>query len=110
MDYSRDQPLAVDTIAPRSASGSGEGDILAAVTAADTVYHAMPRTGDRATLEFPAAVMPPGRERTMVLHSRGWYRLHLTAMVRRLLEVPGAAVEYSASQYRQWPMATRRAR
>ena len=117
MDYSRDQPLAVDSIAPRSASGSGEGDILAAVTAADTVYHAMPRTGDRATLEFPAAVMPPGRERTMVLHSRGWYRLHLTprgppdtTMVRRVLEVPGAAVEYSASQYRQWPMATRRAR
>jgi hypothetical protein len=31
-------------------------------------------------------------------------------MVRRVLEEPGAAVEYSASQYRQWPMAMRRAR
>jgi hypothetical protein len=53
-------------------------------------------------------------ERTDVLHSRGWYRLHLTprgppdtAMVRRVSEVPGAAVEYSAALYRQWPMAMR---
>ena len=117
MDYSADQPVAVDTIAPRSASGNASGDILAAVTAADTLYHAMPNTGDRATLEFPVPMARPGQQRTMVLHSRGWYRLHLTpsgppdtAMVRRVLEVPGAAVEYSASQYRQWPMATRLAR
>ena len=117
MDYSADQPVAVDTIAPRSARGNGAGNILASITAADTMYHAMPRTGDRATLEFPVPVMHPGRERTVVLHSRGWYRLHLTpggppdtAMVHRVLEVPGAAVQFSASQYRQWPMATRRAR
>jgi hypothetical protein len=114
IDYSADQPLAVDTIAPRAASS---GAVLAAVTAADTLYHAMPNTGDRATLEFPAPPTRRGTERTVVLHSRGWYRLHLTpggppdtAMVRRVLEEPGAAVEYSASQYRQWPMAVRRAR
>jgi hypothetical protein len=47
-----------------------------------------------------------------MLHSRGWYRLHLdpvgaadTALARRLMEVPGTAVEYSASRYREWPMA-----
>jgi hypothetical protein len=114
IDYSADQPLAVDTIAPRSASDDA---VLAAVTAADTLYHAMPNTGDRATLEFPAPPMPRGKQRTVVLHSRGWYRLHLTpagppdtAMVRRVVEEPGAAVEYSASQYKQWPMAMRRAR
>ncbi|HEY7480731.1 MAG TPA: hypothetical protein VH680_09495 [Gemmatimonadales bacterium] len=113
IDYSDDQPLAVDTIAPTSASDNG---VLAAVTAADTLYHAMPNSGDRATLEFPAPPTRPGKARTVVLHSRGWYRLHLsptgppdTAMVRRILEEPGAAVEYSASQYRQWPMAVRRA-
>jgi hypothetical protein len=114
IDYSADQPLAVDTIAPRSASDDA---VLAAVIAPDTLYHAMPHTGDRATLEFPAPATPRGSERTVVLHSRGWYRLHLTpagppdtAMVRRVLEEPGAAVEYSASQYQQWPMATRHAR
>jgi hypothetical protein len=114
IDYSADQPLSVDTLAPRSASDDA---VLAAVTAADTLYHAMPNTGDRATLEFPAPPMPRGKQRTVVLHSRGWYRLHLTpggppdtAMVRRVVEEPGAAVEYSASQYKQWPMAMRRAR
>jgi hypothetical protein len=114
IDYSADHPLAVETIAPRSASDDA---ILAAVTAADTLYHAMPNTGDRAMLEFPAPPTPRGKERTIVLHSRGWYRLHLrpagppdTAMVRRVLEEPGAAVEYSTSQYRQWPMALRRTR
>ena len=114
MDYSADEPVAVDTIHPRSAAGNNPGDILAAVSVADTIYHAMPNTGDRATLEFRAPPIARGKERTVVLHSRGWYRLHLTptgppdtAMVRRILEVPGAAVEYSASQYQQWPMATR---
>lgn len=114
MDYSPDQPMAVDTIAPRWAS---DPVVLAAVRTADTLYHAMPHTGDRATLEFRAAPVPAGRERTVVLHSRGWYRLHLdgagpadTALVRRIMEVPGAAVEYSASQYQQWPMAGRHVR
>ena len=111
VDYSPDQPLAVDTVAPRAASDDA---VLAAVVAADTLYHAMPNTGDRATLEFPAPPARRGMERTVVLHSRGWYRLHLTpggppdtSMVRRVSEVPGAAVEYSAALYRQWPMATR---
>jgi hypothetical protein len=114
MDYSADQPMTVDTLAPRAAS---EPAVLVAVTAADTSYYVMPNTGDRATLEFPAPPARAGRERTVVLHSRGWYRLHLTpsgppdtAMARRVLEVPGAAVEYSARQYRQWPMATRHPR
>ena len=114
VDYSPDQPLVVDTLAPRAASDEA---VLAAVAAADTLYHAMPNTGDRATLEFPAPPKRRGKDRTVVLHSRGWYRLHLapggppdTAMVRRMTEVPGAAVEYSARLYEQWPMAMRRGR
>jgi hypothetical protein len=113
MDYSADQPVTVDTIAPRGAS---DPVVLAAVRAADTLYHAMPHTGDRATLDFRAPPVPGDRERTVVLHSRGWYRLHLdgagaedTALVRRIMEVPGAALEYSAKRYQQWPMAGRQA-
>jgi hypothetical protein len=113
LDYGTDQPVTVDTLAPRAASG--DGSILAAVTTADTLYYAMPNTGDRATLEFTAPPLTGGKARTVVLHSRGWYRLHLTpraepdtAALRRIADVPGGAVEYSASQYRMWPMATRR--
>jgi hypothetical protein len=114
IDYSPDQAVQVDTLHPRMASAPGKVDLLQVLSTADTLYHAMPNTGDRANLEFAAPAVPQGRERTVVLHSRGYYRLHLTpagepdtAMVRRVVEVPGAAVEFSASQYRHWPMATR---
>jgi hypothetical protein len=114
LDYSPDQTIHVDTLHPRSAWAPGGVDLLPVLSTADTLYHGMPNTGDRAQLEFAAPSVPRGRERTVVLHSRGWYRLHLTptgepdtALVRRIVEVPGAAVEYSASQYRLWPMATR---
>ncbi|HEY8258801.1 MAG TPA: hypothetical protein VIG08_14180 [Gemmatimonadales bacterium] len=113
MDYGADQPLTVDTVAPRSASG--DRGILAAISAADSLYYEMPHTGDRTELAFAAPPVRHGQERTVILHSRGWYRLHLTprtepdtAMLRRIADVPGAAVEYSASQYQVWPMATRR--
>jgi hypothetical protein len=114
IDYSPDQPVQVDTLHPRSASGPGGVDLLPVLSAADTLYHAMPATGDRAYLDFAAPEVPLGRERTVLLHSRGYYRLHLTpagepdtALVRRVLQVPDAAAEFSASQYRLWPMATR---
>lgn len=114
VDYSPDQPLVADTLHPLSASGSDQSDILAAVTAADTLYYAMPNTGDRASVVFPAPAARAGQERTVLLHSRGYYRLHLppggkpdTALVRRIVEVPGAALQYSASRYEQWPMAMR---
>jgi hypothetical protein len=115
MDYSADHPLSVDTVPPRSASG--DSTILAAIAAADTQYYAMPNTGDRTTVEFTAPPRQDRRERTVILHSRGWYRLHLTAsaepdtaMLQRIAEVPGATVEYSAGLYRKWVMAIGRSR
>ena len=114
VDYSPDQAVQIDTLHPRTALAPGGVDLLQVLSAADTLYHAMPNTGDRAYVDFAAPAVPPGKERTVVLHSRGYYRLHLTpagepdtAMVRRVTEVPGAAVEFSASKYRLWPMATR---
>lgn len=114
VDYSPDQPLQIDTLHLSTARAAGRDDLVPVLSAADTAYYAMPNTGDRAQLEFTAPPVPRGRERTLVLHSRGYYRLHLTpagepdtAMVRRIAEVPGAAAEFSASQYRLWPMATR---
>jgi hypothetical protein len=115
VDYSPDQAIRVDTLRLQTAIAAGGEDVLPALAAVDTLYHAMPNTGDRATLEFTAPPPAIDKARTVVLHSRGYYRLHLTptgqpdtAMVRRVLEEPGAAAAFSASQYREWPMATRR--
>ncbi len=115
VDYTPDQPLTVTTLHLRAAAEPNGTDIRPLLASADTLYHAMPRTGDRALVSFDAPAAPPaGRERTVVLHSRGYYRLHLAPagepdqeMVRRVLEVPGAAAEYSASLYQAWPMAQR---
>jgi hypothetical protein len=114
IDYSPDQAVRIDTLKPRTATAPGGVDLLPLLSAADTLYHAMPNNGDRANIDFAAPPVPRGWARTVVLHSRGYYRLHLTptgepnpAMARQVMEVPGAAAEFSASQYRQWPMATR---
>jgi hypothetical protein len=115
VDYSRDQPVTVDTLVPLTASGSDGTDLRETLSATDTLYYAMPQAGDNAYLTFSAHPVPRGRDRTVVLHSRGWYRLHLqsqgaadTQLVRRVNEVDGAAAQLSADLYRQWPIATRR--
>jgi hypothetical protein len=113
VDYTPDRPLAVDTL-PAAASGPDGGIVTRLVASADTLYHVMPNTGDRVLLTFPAPpVVRDGRERTVVLHSRGWYRLHLRpsgppdlALADSIMTVPGAAAEYSARRYRAWRMAS----
>ena len=114
IDYTPDQAVAVDTLHPLTASGNTTADILAALTSADTLYYEMPNTGDRALLTFPTSPPRPGLTRSVVLHSRGYYHLHLnpagkpdTTLARRVEQVPDAAAEYSASLYRYWPMARR---
>ncbi len=110
IDYSPDQAVAVDTLLPTRASGNTTADILGALSSADTLYYAMPRTGDRASLEFVAPGAPPaGLTRSVVLHSRGYYSLHMepsgtadTMLVRQMEQVPGTTVEYSARLYQVW--------
>jgi hypothetical protein len=118
MDYTPDQPVTIATLHPRTATEPDGTNVLPLIASFDTLYHAMPRTGDRAVVSFDAPAPPAaGVERTVVLHSRGYYHLHLTPagepdveMVRRVLEVPGAGAEYSAGLYSVWPMAHRSAK
>ena len=112
MDYSADQPVAVDTLRLRAGSASNGSDLLSLLSSADSRFYEMPLSGDRAELEFADVPQRPGTERTVLLHTRGWYHLHLqskseadTALLRRIETVPGATAEYSAELYRQQPMA-----
>jgi len=50
-----------------------------------------------------------GLSRTVFLHSRGYYRLHLPetgepelAMLERLRSEPGTAVRFAADRYAEW--------
>ncbi|MFL5483806.1 MAG: hypothetical protein ACJ8AK_16625 [Gemmatimonadaceae bacterium] len=92
-------PLTVTRVAPMSAVTSDNRDVLADLTAADQRYYAMPVTGDRALLTFAAPPARPGTERSVFLHTRGYYRLHLpesgpaneAALARIVSEHDGAA-------------------
>jgi hypothetical protein len=114
LDYGEDHPVKVDTLRPVSAKDARWGDVLPAISASDDRYYAMPYTGDYGHVAFRAPAAVAGSERTVLLHTRGYYRLHLpiggdpdTATLRRLGEVPGAAAQFAAEQFSQWQVAGR---
>lgn len=83
--------------------------MLPLLQAVDERYYDMPDIGDQADLTFVASDGVPGLERTVFLHSRGYYDLHLDPranpdelLVRRMQEEPGAAARYAASLYEKW--------
>jgi hypothetical protein len=116
VDYSNNQPIRVDTLAPVRATDPLQGNVLPALLATDEAYYTMPVTGDRADIVFPAAepVADPDITRTVLLHSRGYYRLHLppggapdTLTLNRLRDEPGAALEFSMQEFaRRWLATT----
>ncbi|PYP75943.1 MAG: hypothetical protein DMD35_20040 [Gemmatimonadetes bacterium] len=101
-----ERPIAVDTIAPLAARTHDGRDVLPDLAAADGRYYAMPTTTDRATVSFRAPPPRVGTQRTVFLHSRGYYRLHLdergapdVAALKRLIDVPDAAARMTAESY-----------
>jgi len=114
VDYSADQPMEVDTLRLGTGVASNGADLVSLLSSTDSLYYAMPTTGDRAELEFPNVPLRPGMERTVLLHTRGFYHLHLqstteadTALLRRIENVPGTTAQYSATLYQQRPVAAR---
>ena len=101
-----ERPVAVDTVAPIAARTSDGHDVLAELAAPDERYYAMPTTSHRATLSFRAPAARPGTQRTVFLHSRGYYRLHLeergapdVAALERITSVPDAAARMAAESF-----------
>jgi hypothetical protein len=77
--------------------------------ARDDDYYAMPETGNRGYVVFPAPALRPGTERTVFLHTRGYYRLHLTgegepdrATLRQIVEDPDGAARFAAARFARW--------
>ena len=108
-----ERPVAIDTIAPLTARTSDGRDMLAALSADDDQYYPMPTKSDRALVTFRAPAPRPGMERTIFLHTRGYYQLHLdesgapdVAMLNRVATVPDAAARLAAERYAARRMAT----
>lgn len=114
LDYSVEQDVAVTILAPLSARDAAGDGVLSSLLAADDSYYTMPQLGDFGYITFAAPDRVPGLERTLLLHSRGYYRQHLSrqgdpqlAVIRELTTVPGAAVRLAAQRFaeRQAPRA-----
>ena len=64
----------------------------------------MPQIGDSGSIEFPVPPREPGRRRTVFLHGRGYYKLHMEKSdrspdrerLKEIMERPGGAVRFAA--------------
>jgi hypothetical protein len=100
----------VQGILPREARDQRGRDVLSALSATDDTYYPMPTNDDHAILTFEAPPPDGSLQRTVFLHARGWYRIHLDnngtperETLRRIAEVPGEAARYAAEQFLAWP-------
>jgi len=107
VDYSKALAIRVDTLSPIEARDDRNTDIRGPLAAADGSYYTMPTTGDRAYVTFRATAPRAGMDRTVLLHSRGYYKLHIQpngppemTTFKRLFEIPGAAWQFAADEYR----------
>jgi hypothetical protein len=109
VDYSDDAPFTLTRVAPSTARDHRGSDVRATLTAADSRYYAMPTTEDRAFVNFPVPPVRPSMERTVLLHSRGWYHLHLPESgpadrlaIDQLMTVPDAGARFAADRFAHW--------
>ena len=76
VDYSADRPVSLEKIEPTTAKDLQGKNVLPELVADDDRYLAMPNIGDTADLTFRAPSQRAGTDRTVFLHSRGYYKLH----------------------------------
>lgn len=108
-----EQPFAVTTVAPLTARTSEQRDILADLRSSDDRYYPMPTTGDRALISFVAPPPRAGAKRTVFLHTRGYYRLHLPekgpadlVALQRISNEPDAAARMAAESFAKHRVAS----
>jgi hypothetical protein len=106
MDYSADLPARVTKLEPMRARDAAGRDLLPALRAADGQYYEMHEQGEQAMVAFAAPAAASGMERTLFLHSRGYYHMHIpetgepdVATFQKILTVPGAGAAFSAKAY-----------
>jgi hypothetical protein len=106
VDYSAERPLPVTRLEPVRARDAAGRDLLPALRVADGRHYEMHQVGERATVAFAAPSAVPGMERTLFLHSRGYYHMHVAeggepdaVAFQKILTEPGAGTAFSAKVY-----------
>ena len=101
-------------LAAQSALTSDGMDVQKELASKDGVYYSMPEIGNAAVLRCRAPLRQPGMERTVFLHTAGWYQLHLGVSgepdqhaFNEVLNTPGGVARFTASQYEAWKHTNR---
>jgi hypothetical protein len=107
--YGAGEAVSVSRVAAKSAMTWDGKDVLPDLAAIDDRYYGMPTNLDRAEMRFPAPPRKTGMNRTVFLHSRGWYQLHLrdsgepdNATLTKITSVPGAPVQFAVDRFAEW--------
>jgi hypothetical protein len=106
VDYSDDPPLAVTELAPLTAADRAGRDVRELLTANDGRFLIMPNAGDSADVVFQAPPLAPGRARTLILKTTGYYDIHLEAkgepnidIIERVHREPGFTLQFAYQEY-----------
>lgn len=76
MDFTADGPLTVHELPLVSARDRAGNDVAPLISAADGLDYVM-EPGDAAEVSFRAPALGAGMERSFLLRSSGWYRIHV---------------------------------
>ncbi len=73
MDFTLSDNFRTRVMEPSYALDLDAVDIRPLISGADTSYYTMGLVGDEAQIEFPVPYAVPGHDRTVILHSKGYY-------------------------------------
>ena len=105
VDYSAEQPVSVTRVPVKDARRSTGEDVSRSLRATDGDYYTA-HTGDQAEITFAAPPERHGLLRSVILHSRGYYRLNLhpstppdAEALRGIFETPDGLARLAARRY-----------
>ena len=109
VDWGADAAFELTRLAPVEARDADDVDLVGLLSSADDRYHVMEMTGEEISVAFEAPPPVPGLDRTLILHSRGYYRLHGVGtgpgdpeLVTKIEWIPGAVHGFSAAAFGEW--------
>ena len=107
MDFTPDEPVVQKRVQLESAVDQHGEDVANRLLTDDGLYYDQPRIGDEAVLSFVVPLEAPGLERTVILHTKGYYEIIKDPSGKPdmaflySMEEPGAFTRYSKEYFQE---------
>jgi len=75
IDFSANQPVTITTLPVQTATDQYGCNVSTYLQQDDTIYYHQPYVGDEATVTFACPPLLQGLQRTLILHSKGYYHI-----------------------------------